>query len=268
MSAQSPPSQDGGDEVPGEIFLGHPPRDVYQVVRVLAQAAAVVLILIFGWLELKGAAYEPLQNIPGDSITKLALALYYAGWVAGIMTDTRIQERTYSVPPNRGRMPLSGYVSALALSVGFGVLCFVTGRSPGRFAIFLAAFLAVNVATWRYLVDKVLPATAARSQQDFVDDPIRLERLRLVYGGYLRGRWQWARYGAGAVAIVVVCAAIISKQKGVVIASTILGYVALMEGWIWLVRLRLGASLHVLDYLGGRYSLAPRHLVGRPPTRP
>lgn len=269
MSTQPPTSHESADDVPGEIFLGHPPRNVYQVIRLLAQGAAAVLILTFSWLELKEATYKPLKDIPDDSITRLALALYYAGWVAGVMTDTSVQERTYSVPPNKGHMPLSGFVSALALSVGFGALCFLTGSSAGRFAVLLAAFLIINIATWRYMVDKVLPGTVARSKKDFEGDPIRSERLRLVYSGYLAGRWQWARYGAGAVGIGVICGAILSNKKPVVVASAILGYVLLMEGWIWLVRPRLGASLQVLDYMGRRYSLAPRAPVQiTPPDQP
>jgi hypothetical protein len=34
-------------------------------------------------------------------------------------------------------------------------------------------------------------------------------------------------------------------------------FVAVAEGWIWLMRIRTRLSLHLLDDLGERYSLAP-----------
>lgn len=272
MSQQPPPpvgrraAPGAGNPGPSAILLAHPSRDVYQVIRLLVKVAGSALIVIFSWLELKGAAYEPLQRIPGDSLIKLALALYYAGWVAGILTDTSVQEQTYSTPPNKGRMPLSGWVSALSLSVGFGVPCFVTARSPGRFVLFLALFLGINVLTWRYLVGKVLPSTVAGSYRDFAGDLLRVEKVRLVYEGYLCGRWQWMRYSAGALGVVVIGAMVVSKQDSLVIGSSILGYVVLMESWVWLVRLRLGASLRLLDYLRGTYSLVPLPGSGPPPS--
>jgi hypothetical protein len=47
------------------------------------------------------------------------------------------------------------------------------------------------------------------------------------------------------------------KLAPLVPAAYLALFVAVAEGWIWLMRIRTRLSLHLLDDLGERYSLAP-----------
>jgi hypothetical protein len=234
-----------------------PRNDIYKAVRWLAKISATALVLAFGYLQLSGSDLSTIgSSVTAEVIFKVALALYYASWVAGVLHDTAVQEGTYSRPPNRGRMPISGVLSALTLSVGFGLLC-LWADNPERFSAFLAAFIAINYGLWQFMLRRYLHETVTRSRSDFEGERVRLERLHFVFDIYLSGQWQTSRFTVGALWVLALNVAVHTGASEIAIAAIVLGFVVLFEGWIWLMRLVTDVWIRAVENLGSRYRFEP-----------
>lgn len=242
--------------------------NIYRTARWLVRTAAAALALFFGWLQLNGLEFVPIATSLSAAVAlKISSAVYYACWVAGLISDTDIQEGLYAIDPNKGRMPLVGFGMAVAFTVVFAVLCWTDTYS--KFAAFLAVFFGINVIGWRYLVGHFLTQPVAESREAFRKHPLRREKLELVYGRYLTGKWQWARFAGGGLLIIVINLLAFTRvadlvlpvtgglSRDMLIALPVMVFVAFMEAWIWIVRLRLRAALKMLEHLGKRYRFSP-----------
>src|SRR5260221_1477632 len=135
-------------------------QSIYRTAKLLVKGAAGALVLIFGWLQLKGISFAPIaKDLSAGVVLKASLAVYYSCWVAGTLLDTDTQEKVYAAQPNRGRMPAGGFGVIALLAVVFGVLCAV--KTYALFALALDTFLLLNIGTWLYLTKRLLPETIA-----------------------------------------------------------------------------------------------------------
>jgi hypothetical protein len=225
--------------------------------RLLVKAAATGLVLTFGYLQLSGAEYGSIvSDVSADATFKLALALYYASWVAGTLVDTAVQERTYSSPPTGGRMPVGGFVAALVLSIAFGGLCF-WAANPTRFAGLLGVFLVLNIVGWRYLLHRLDP-TVRESRAAFDRSYFKLERLHIVYDEYLAGPWQVSRFAVALLGVAALNVLVRAGADDILIAGVTLAYVVVIEAWIWYMRLHVRAAVRLLDVLDTWYWMRRR----------
>jgi hypothetical protein len=162
-------------------------------------------------------------------------------------------------------------VLAVGLAAVFAVLCLVD--SYRLFAPFLAGFWVINVGGWWYIVKRILPKILRESRSACLaaclarNDYVQLERFEMVRE-YMCGWWQMYRFGAGALLIGGINVLAFSPLAGVVagasglspemiITLSILGQILFVEGWIWLLRLRLSVSLRVVKNLSRLYRLVP-----------
>jgi hypothetical protein len=238
--------------------------------RWLINSGAAALALLFGWLKLQGVDFAPIaKELPADVIFKLSLALYYACWVAGVQSDTSDQELVYVTAPDEGKTPFGAVTSAALIGVVFGVLCYVDSYS--QFTIFLGVFFVINIISWQYLIKWLLPPIVEKSKEYYhwMGNYAGLEQLSLVYDNYLSGNWQWARFAAGGIVIMIMAlmafsdANVIAAEQlsgfsaDLLISLSILLFVLVMETWIWIMRIRLKSGLRLLDDVAKGYQFIP-----------
>ena len=216
--------------------------------RFLVGIAAILLPAGFAWLKFHDVDLTPIRNeVTATFLFRLALVLYYICWIAGIKSDIDDLEMVFVVPPKKKHLYGGGTSFAIAITAMFAILCYVD--SIEKFAVYSAVFLIVDVCSWRYLIKVVLVAPARASKSFFLTENklFDLARLELVYDEYKRANWQWARYGAGAIIILIVNIIAFSNSSSVVteflgdakslaISTAVLSYVMVMEIWIWLMR--------------------------------
>jgi hypothetical protein len=131
----------------------------------------------------------------------------------------------------------------------------------------------VNIFSWLYLIRIALPQTFIKSEEFYLENEnfARLEQLRLVFKWYLCGKWQWARFGVGGAIVALMNWLSFNYRAGVThfqvlgysieleltISLTILCFVAVMEFWIWYMRLRVTAKRQILDDMHKVYRFSP-----------
>jgi hypothetical protein len=250
-------------------------------VRYAIKAVMIGLGALFALFQIKGIDFQSVLNGLLDNnaatatellLLKTAMVLYYSCWIAGALWDTEVQENVYRIAPNRGIMPpqgwaLFGIVGASAAVLA--VLCWA--GSPHYFAAALAGFLLINYITWRVLVDRVIKesirdgiATYSSAQQF-----AKLESLKL-WAVYIDGAWQNYRFGVGGAIVTILCVIAFSPLIGAVSRMTgvssenllvILGifiYLATLEGWIWIMRVKTKIGIETIRMLNDDYNLTKR----------
>ena len=253
-------------------------EDVITLYRNAQRAIGVIALLlpfIYAYLSFKDV---PLQDIlkslssqsAASILWKIVLAIYFFAWVFGTRTDAEDQEIVYRHVPEGGQFP-RGSIGVLA---GIFVLAAILLWSPS-FEFFVGAltmFFAFNVFAWRYLVKEVVtPSVNASHASTWAEGHyIDSERIRVV-SDYLRGPWQWYRFGLGAFVIAGLWGLVIAKYMNFVVPgipdpvswqlAQVLGmlvFVLAMEIWIWSKRLQTKLALDFLKDLGQRYTISPK----------
>jgi hypothetical protein len=143
----------------------------------------------------------------------------------------------------------------------------------------LSAFVVINIALWRYVLFRVKPIIhESRKLCKEGDRYFEVERLE-VTEEYISGKWQRNRFIVMLIIVVLadlVCFAIpvremLSSGAEFIFPSlsasslapilpdlSILLYVVVAEGWIWVKRLVTRTSLHVIEALNDKYVLEER----------
>jgi hypothetical protein len=241
--------------------------------QVIINIIFFALPLAFAYLKLNTeefrTAAESIVSVTGPQlIWQLAIVIYFASWIYGAKVDTTSQEIVYLMVPNRGRLPLHYAGILFMIAILFGVLAwFTTFR---EFAIALAAFWSFNIVSWQFFVRRVLAKTFERSAERYreLDDRFGLEKLRITRA-YIAGNWQWVRFAAGG--LLIMCMLILAFSDSLrltavpaltrfvpyVPATTIMGFVVIMESWMWFVRIKTRIARSILDELADRYKLSP-----------
>ena len=235
--------------------------DFARTSRKVVKWSAGVLIVFFGWLQLRDIPIgEIVGNVSGDLLTKIALSIYYLSWVAGLRNDVDEQEKAYAKSPNQGRFPWKEGILATVAIVGvFAILCVVS--SATWFGVVLAVFLAINVAGYIYIRSLIMP-TIEESRKEYTkdEDQNSLFKLKIVEA-YMTGPWQTYRFVYAFAAIGIVIAMGFSRlpqllssvypsiPPGTYVAISVLLYVITVEGWMWLMRIWTKVARGTVDFI-------------------
>jgi hypothetical protein len=245
-------------------------------IRVIG-AFATLLGLLFAWVQLREIPLPPIENAEPTYIRRLALAFYYACWVAGTTVDANVQKEVYRRDPKSGKVSREVFLAVMGLFVVVAVLLWASS-SDERVSLALAPFLVVNVMGWRVVVRRVTPIIEStysllRRDQEYV----AIEQLNLI-ASYINGRWQWFRFAI--MAVIVAAADIVTFSPAarslavdhihafmptttraavanlLPVACLVL-FILIAEGWIWLLRLRNAIALQTIDAIAEKYTLKP-----------
>lgn len=238
--------------------------------RILVRVLAAALALSFAWLKLRGVPFPRLTSETTATILfRSALILYYFGWLAGVLMDTRDEEDLLVAAPNRGRLPLVGLILAITISVVFGLLCWVD--TYRKLALALALLWILDKTGWVYLYKTLLgpEITRARSIYKNEGDLFLAEQVNQLEE-FFTAPWHWWRFGCGLGLVLVInvltwtelgsYVALITTYvtKASLISLSLLLFVVIFEGWIWVYRLRRFHAIRFLDGLGLRYNASKK----------
>jgi hypothetical protein len=240
---------------------------------------------IFTWLQLKDFPFIPLlESAPPEALLKFVIATYYFSWVFGTSFDVKLQQSVYVSDPSRGRLTWAGAVALVVLAVIAAILLWVSD-STKEFAAVLNVFVLADLLTWRYhLIPRTSPIIRA-SKNIYVQDKeyFDVERLRIVEN-YMVGKWHWHRFIVlggvllminllcfvdpvrkfiGASSELMVPALKIGLAESLLPVLAIILFVAVAEGWKWMLRMRISITLHVMSDLKKKYRPT---LLGENPT--
>jgi hypothetical protein len=242
---------------------------------------ATVLAALFAWVQLREIPLPPIESVEPTYVRRIVLAIYYACWVAGSTVDANIQKEVYRRDPVQGKIPREALLAVVGLFV-VAVLLLWASDSDQSVSLALVPFLIVNVVGWRVLVRRVSPIITATAQAyEQAEHYHRLEQLGVV-DRYMRGRWQWLRFGVLALLVAGTNVMAFSPPvrawvasyvgaffpastsnaiAGLLPVAALVLFVLVSEGWIWVLRLRNAVALRTIADLATRYSLKP---IGRP----
>ncbi len=252
---------------------------IFRLGRLLIKIIASVLALLFTWLQFRDVSLPTfLEAAKPELIQKIALVIYYFCWLFGSTADTDAQESVYVDVPKGWRVGIKQFLLVVVFFAVTAAMLWVSGDEK-KFAFLLTVFILYNVFGWWYL-NHILKSIMGKSEtllktdRSFVD----LEKLKIVRH-YLTGRWQWKRFGAMCLMILVldiICFAPLARgYLTSLITATIDGlkyetmyrllpdlyllfFVLVAESWIWIMRVRVATSLTILDDLKLKYDLRPR----------
>src|SRR5216683_1299656 len=247
---------------------------IARVIRSLIKWVATILVLLFGYLQLKDIQIEGVvDKLNPDILRRITLFIYYSCWVAGATFDTNIMEDVYYVEADRARLPVSAIILIVAFGVVTALLLWIAGNDEG-FAILLDIFFAYNIIGFVYILRYTRPISdASRDTYQRGQKYVSLIRLSIV-SQYLRGTWQWWRFLTGIMILAALNVMCFSTVSGRLLAEFIthwlpilnavmvlqllpsvllLVFVVVIEGWIWYKRLVTAVSLSIVDRLGRTY---------------
>lgn len=239
--------------------------------RLYVTIAGIALPLLFGWLKFREVNFGvTLLSIPADLVFRSAMAIYFASWIAGLLSDLSDQEFVLVHAPASVQVKIGGGVIGAAITLAFAVLCLVS--APTHFSLALLVFNLLGIASWLYLVRVVLPHAIEQSESFFRDNSnyLGLEKLRLVFDRYLSGSWQWYRFTAGFILVAAIAYfafqrelledrfRIFQEHSDILSSYLFLGYVLILEGWIWFKRLQVKGGIAMLTEFERSYELNKR----------
>jgi hypothetical protein len=248
--------------------------------RLAIKIVAGVLALFFTWIKFSGLSFLPvLENTEPEVLTKVIVVFYYLCWVFGTGFDVGNQQAVYVSDPQEGQLAWDTLGVLVALTIVTAALLWASDDIK-LFAAVLFVFVIANILLWRYLLTRVGPiieesAKIYRKQKNYSD----LERLEVVKY-YLAGNWQTHRFIAMCITIAaanLICFVEPVQQALMTVVRlalppsmvpavgrllphlSIVLFVVVAEAWIWMMRVRTWASLHVIADLRHKYELKPRH---------
>lgn len=219
------------------------------------------------------SAIDPTKGL------KLTMIIYYFLWVWSLNHDTDLQELVYATAPAKGKLrPSDKSVIALIILVSLSLVWAI--GSEQRFAAILNMFIAVNVFAWRWLLAVIGPAIleSKKIYRTAPQDFFSLERLD-AFVEYISGHWQWLRFGAMGLVLVLLNTVVFFDNARAFLANTLtqlypkissgqfsavlpLGlfmvFTMIEEGWIWIMRLKTDLVIAVTSDLEEKYHLRPR----------
>lgn len=230
-----------------------------------------VLVLLFGYLELKDYSLVPISDDAGATIIlKITLVLYFASWIRGLLFDLNEQKEVYLHVPYKGKMPWHTYVVSGMIAVMFGVLCWT--KTVEMFVFVLTSFWLIDHTAWFYLVHFFERPAYDESKKKSEKNKLwlKLEKLDTVFE-YVAGRWKMKRFIVG-LALLIAVIFITYMPIGTKLTHDLLGFsshsftvaVAVLiiivgvELWVWYLRIRTKMSLRVYERLYERYELVKK----------
>lgn len=245
--------------------------ELARYLRLIAAVLAAALTMGFGWLKFRGVdVVGVLQPVPADFILKLAMAVYFASWVSGAVSDVSDLEFVLIKAPSPMHVKVGGTILAVLTALAFAALCLA--ETAPAFSTALSTLLGVNIVGWFYITMVVVPVAHSASADHYRQrgDLLRLEQLNLVCKWYLSGLWQLARLLFGLLVAIAMLALTynwsylqsiqpsLSAHGEILAAGLFLAYVLGFEGWIWFMRMRVKGGLRLLQNIEQSYELCKR----------
>jgi hypothetical protein len=218
-------------------------------------------------LKVKKVPLAPLMtSIKAEFIESIILVLWFASWQAGVRLDLEKQISVLEAAPSWAKALPSALASGILLLVAFLMLARTMGNWRQHFAALLI-FWIVNLGAWFALKWNVAPKFEATIATIRTTPPV--DTYKLVRASFIRdyaiGSWQYARFGSG---LALTCFLALNARRGWKLegrlsrllrreddgpdfgfALLVLGFVVVVEGWIWIERLSLMERLTTLDDL-------------------
>ena len=243
-----------------------------RTVRASIRIITIILPLLYAWLSFSGLSFREIVSALSDATAldifwKTVLLIYYTGWVFGSTMDTNFHEDVALGAPYEGRLP----TTAVSLLAGFLVLAalLLYSQTYEQFVVFFTAFFISNLIGYAYIVRNFTKPMLRESRLEYErqNDFFNLERLS-IFERYMLGRWQIWRFLVGALMISAMIGVAVLKflhagrvpyldgtPIGLLQAAGMLCFVAVMEIWIFAMRIKARAGLAALDELASKYEL-------------
>lgn len=242
--------------------------------------AGIIIGLPFTWLQFKPFSPAALINtIDPDFLRRLILWIYYFCWVSGLTFDIHMQREIYSKDPHLGsvsRRAIAATGALIAIALGM----FFAGEYKERFtALALIALLVINVFGWKILLERVDPIIKASAEAYRHDQQYFAVAQLEAISRYLKGYWQWGRFGGMLFIVLLLCGISYSDAARQEIVEKIhsmlpgahranvsallpvlclASFVIFAETWVWLMRHRTRTALSVIRTLNEAYTITPR----------
>ncbi len=246
-----------------------------RAVRFSIRAISVILPVLFAWLSFRDLSFSAIigaiaSSTVLDVLWKLVLFIYYTAWVIGASNDTNFHEDVSVRAPFGGQLPLQ----AIGLLVLFLVVAalLLYSQTFEQFVVFITLFFSTNFISYLYIVREFTRPMIEESRAEFMSqgDYFGIERIA-IFEHYMLGRWQFWRFLTGCVIIAAMIAIAVSNRLfggtipylqdiplELVQLIGMASFVAVLEIWIFYMRLKTLAGLAALDRLAARYQLLPR----------
>jgi hypothetical protein len=250
----------------------------FKRIRLIIQLIAAALGLYYGYLQLSGLEVEAFKTDGfADTLMKITLLIYYLAWLKGNLMDLKDEEAIFMMPPNKGKFSFSAIMMILLLAIIFFFLCYF--KSKRIFALILDAFMISNIYGWQYLIKFI--SDSVKENKEFYNSEnknFRNEYLRIMVEDYLKGCWQYWRFGVGIFMLIIINILVFTnfsllissglnlKSAELVKAIGFIIFITVFEGWIWYMRLRRSVSLNLIDKLDEEYYMTKRHKEIMKPT--
>lgn len=220
--------------------------------------------------------------------------LYFTSWIAGVSMDKSIQEKVYVSAPEQLRINYLSMISAFIIYTLFGLMFIavfygVTARSAQSlfpvsaivavnsknaelaFTALLNALWIVNVPIWLHYVHRYINPIERRSEAAYRADRDYVGLLKVrVIKHYIKGSWQWQRFAVGGILLasldVVTWLWRASDNVSLVVSLSLVGFLVVVEAWIWLMRLRVEHSIALINEIARHYRIMP-HREHSPPEQ-
>jgi len=241
-------------------------KETVKLTRSYIKIIALLLVLIFGWLQVRDYIILQIINIQFTNVFyKVTLAIYFALWVYGTTMDLDDEEYTLLIAPSKNKLTMSAITSILTISVVFGILCMV--QTPQAITIVLSVFFIVNVISWRFLIRYIQKSVHTSKQKyEKAENYFALLKLEIVEQ-YLYSNWQWKRFGVGLVVLLALNIIVFFNLSSniatglhipsplFIVVLLFFLYICVMEIWVWQKRLHKKLSFKILEDLELKYDL-------------
>ena len=243
-----------------------------RAVRASIRIISIILPILYAWLSFRGLSFREIVSALSDSTAldifwKTVLLIYYTGWVFGSTMDTNLHEDVSFGAPYEGRLPATAVLLLAVFLVLAALLLY--SKTYEQFVFFFTAFFISNLIGYAYIARKFTRPMLRELRLEYEgrNDFFNLERLS-IFERYMLGRWQIWRFLVGALMISAMIGVAILKflHAGrvpyleetpieLLQAAGMLCFVAVMEIWIFAMRVKARAGLAALDELASKYEL-------------
>jgi len=253
-------------------------------------AVTALIALVFVGVSIKDIPFgQAIKEANPQYLQDLLLSVYMLCWALGTKQDASVQKSVYVHDPHGGRVRL-GSLLAVAAIAAIAVTLLLVRRNDVYFAVALALFTAVDIATWLYLRYRFLPPIidATRGKYAQGGDHFGLVKLRYVEQ-LITGNWKWYREAfLVVIVLLMILNAVLSPVSSALalLAQKLLSglsfsvdagklaslapdvllllFVAVSEGWMWFYRLKTYWTVRVVSDLEEGYKIEPKEESEQP----
>lgn len=249
-------------------------RNVRKIIKYIGSA----LVLLFAYLQLKDFQVGPaIETISPDFLRRLMMIAYYWCWIFGATFDTDIQEMAYFTQKGRNKLTFQAFTLMVLFGIVMAALMWAADDDRW-FAGMLTFFFLFNIGGFAYVlwfVRPIIKTSEIRYRQG--RSYYSLAQLEIV-SRFMNGDWQWYRFSAGLLLVIIMNAICFSDTIRNLIAHSTAGllsvdpvmlaarlptfmlviFIVVIEGWIWVQRGKVMVAFDQLEQLSARYRLEPR----------